>query len=139
MRQLLYVSTSLVGTDWVQLDDILAKSRKRNGLYGVTGLLWTDGLCFVQVLEGSQEVVADTLERIVRDPRHHGIQIAIDREVNVREFGRWSMVQAATNDRLSRDYGPRAVAVLRQVRSTLVNTIADVIARSYPPSISVVG
>jgi hypothetical protein len=91
MRRLVYTSRSLVASDPDQLDAILAVSRERNRRAGITGMLWSDGASFAQVLEGDAEAVEATMKRIRADRRHSHIEIVLDRAVTSRQFGRWSM------------------------------------------------
>lgn len=98
MRQLFYVSASTVTGDKGDLAGILEQSRHNNALEGVTGLLWSDGAHFLQVLEGSPDSVGATFERISRDPRHSHIVVLHDREIEAREFGGWSMVHRRANE-----------------------------------------
>lgn len=91
MRQILYVSRNLVGSDEPALLSILERSRRNNGLDGITGLLWADRERFAQVLEGDDQAVGETMDRIRADPRHADIAILHDRQVETRQFGDWSM------------------------------------------------
>lgn len=91
MRQLLYISSSYPRGSQADLPTILTQSRHNNAIDGVTGLLWSDGVRFLQVLEGPEESVAATFERIRGDPRHHAIVVLQERAVEQREFGGWSM------------------------------------------------
>ena len=93
MRQLLYISSSKRG-EVVDIGRILDTSRHNNAIDGVTGLLWTDAVRFLQVLEGPPESVSATFARIGKDPRHHAIVILSDRTIEHREFGHWSMSHA---------------------------------------------
>lgn len=90
MRQILYVS-SKTPRETISVGAILAQSHRNNTAAGVTGLLYTDGTRFLQVLEGEHEQVQETFERIRRDPRHQAVVILSDRIVADREFGGWSM------------------------------------------------
>lgn len=91
MRQIVYASLSAPEDSAADLTGILEQSRHNNALDGVTGLLWSDGRRFLQVLEGPEESVGPTFERIRRDPRHHAVDLLSDRHVKDREFGYWSM------------------------------------------------
>lgn len=94
MRRVIYTSVSLVGTDPAALEAILSVSADRNGRTGITGMLWSDGEHFAQVLEGEPDFVGATMDRILADHRHRDIDIVLDRSVRVRLFGQWSMVLA---------------------------------------------
>ena len=51
-----------------------------------------DGVRYLQVLEGSPDVVQSTFERIAKDPRHFALVVLRDREVPDRSFGGWAML-----------------------------------------------
>jgi hypothetical protein len=74
----------------------------RNLASGVTGMLWFDGISFVQVLEGEHGAVGDTVGRILADRRHTNIDLVGDRPVAHRMFGSWGMTFP--------DTGPEATA-----------------------------
>lgn len=90
MKQILYVSSKAPDRE-LSVGNILMASQRNNLAAGVTGLLYTDGTRFLQVLEGEAEPVTAMFERIRRDPRHHAVVVLSDREVVAREFGSWSM------------------------------------------------
>ena len=91
LRQLLYVSVATRSCDEDALEAILRSSRNNNALYDVTGVLWSDGDCFIQVLEGPIASVEETYGRILVDDRHHSLALVYDHLVAKREFGSWSM------------------------------------------------
>lgn len=90
-RQLLYVSRAAPAGATVALDPIYEVSRHNNALDGVTGLLFSDGRRFVQVLEGSDVAIDATMTRIRADQRHDHLVVLRDGVVAEREFGGWSM------------------------------------------------
>ena len=98
MRQLLYISTSSEPVIGDHLSTILVQSRRNNQITGLTGLLWTDGVRFLQVLEGEHDSVGRTFERIRRDPRHKAVVVLHDRAVDKRTFGMWSMALVGDSD-----------------------------------------
>lgn len=98
MRQILYVSTSTVPGDRADLSGILNQSRHNNAVDGITGLLWSDGTHFLQVIEGPDDSVAATFARIGQDSRHTDITVLLDRQIAVHEFGGWSMVHRRSNE-----------------------------------------
>ena len=97
MRQLLYISSSIARQP-ADLSAILTRSRRNNAAAGITGLLYTDGTRYLQVLEGPEESVGPTFERIRADPRHRGVVVLSDRTVATREFGDWSMAHRSSGD-----------------------------------------
>lgn len=94
MLQLIYVSTAR-GPESIDLDDLLAKSRRNNRRDGITGLLHSKGRRFLQALEGEPARVEAAYARIAADPRHFALVVLSRRMVETREFGEWSM---ATDD-----------------------------------------
>lgn len=91
MRQILYVSTSTDPGNGSAVDAIYLRSRHNSAIDGMTGLLWVCGDRYLQVIEGDPLAVGDTMGRIAADVRHRDIEIMIDREIDRREFGSWSM------------------------------------------------
>jgi Sensors of blue-light using FAD len=92
MKQILYASVS-AQSDGQPADvvAILEESRHNNALDGITGLLWTDGQRFLQVIEGGEEAVDACYARIRADTRHRAIVTILERTVDRREFGYWAM------------------------------------------------
>ena len=98
MRQLLYVSSSTLPGNLADLEGILVESRHNNAIDGITGLLWSDGTHFLQVLEGADESVGATFGRILSDHRHSAIVVLRDEAVDERQFGDWSMVHRRADE-----------------------------------------
>ena len=98
MRQLLYVSSSTLPGNSADIAGILDESRHNNAIDGITGVLWSDGTHFLQVLEGSDESVGATFGRILSDHRHSGIVVLRDETVEERQFGGWSMVHRRADE-----------------------------------------
>lgn len=88
-HQLIYVS-DLVGSE-AQLGDILESAVRHNQAEGITGMLLYSGGNFLQILEGSEEQVKSTYERICLDRRHTNCFVLLEQDVQERQFGRWSM------------------------------------------------
>lgn len=95
MIRLLYISTARKQLTPEELAQILNASRRNNARVGVTGLLIVGGRRFLQALEGPEEAVMATYNRIDKDPRHFAV-VQLTREViTERQFPRWIMgVQA---------------------------------------------
>lgn len=98
MRQLLYASTSTAPAIRDELSTILVQSRRNNPAHGLTGLLWTDGVRFLQVLEGDHAQLQRTFDRIRQDARHRAIVVLHDRRIEERTFGMWSMALLDDSD-----------------------------------------
>jgi len=73
MKRLLYISTARSILDASELEELLSKSRAANTKADLTGLLVVGGRRFLQVLEGPDEAVIRTYERIKSDPRHFAL------------------------------------------------------------------
>ncbi|KQR83133.1 BLUF domain-containing protein [Sphingomonas sp. Leaf343] len=127
MRQLLYVSSRPPQVKEVSVGNILMTSRRNNDAAGVTGLLYTDGTRFLQVLEGDEEQVAETFERIRQDPRHHAVVILSDRTVAVREFGSWSMAYRLPTDEAD-TFDAKVARLLAGANDSLRATFTGLIA-----------
>lgn len=98
MRQILYRSSSTVQGDRGDLATILEQSRHNNAIDGITGLLWSDGVHFLQVFEGPTRSVEATFARILNDDRHHDIVLLHNERIAERQFGGWSMAHRRTDD-----------------------------------------
>ncbi|MBB5684919.1 BLUF domain-containing protein [Sphingobium boeckii] len=92
LRRILYCSVGTVPAETADLTGILIQSKHNNAINGVSGILWSDGLKFIQVFEGPMESVGVTWDRIRTDPRHCEINVIQDSPVEKREFGYWTMV-----------------------------------------------
>lgn len=98
LLQLVYVSSVNPKTGGVDPAPILVASRRNNARNGVTGMLYSDGARFMQVLEGPAEAVEATFKRIHRDTRHRAIVELLRREIQRREFGDWEMAHRVPGD-----------------------------------------
>jgi hypothetical protein len=91
MYYIIYLSS---GTEWfdeVDLRGILAISNINNRRNNITGLLLYGEGNFIQLLEGEQEVVQQTFERISDDQRHKGITHIASGALAERNFPNWAM------------------------------------------------
>lgn len=91
MIRLLYISTTRTPLPAADVDAILRASRRNNKACGVTGLLVVGGRRFLQVLEGPEEAVIATFERIRSDPRHFAVVVLNKATIVTRSFGDWAM------------------------------------------------
>ena len=94
LRQISYLSTAREEYDDAALARILAVSRPNNEARGLTGILAYGGGVFFQVLEGPSEDIDALLAILARDPRHYGLKVLDDREIDTRDFAEWSMAYA---------------------------------------------
>jgi hypothetical protein len=98
MLQLLYISTARDPITAAMCDDILAVSRRNNRECDITGLLVAGRRRFLQALEGPEEQVRATYDRIAADPRHYACVVLSRRHVEQRGFGDWAMGHVAGGD-----------------------------------------
>ena len=97
MIQLIYVSSAR-NLAPNAIDDILTRSRINNRRDDISGLLYFDGVRFLQALEGPDDKVEATYARIQRDPRHRATVVLSRRTVPIREFGPWAMAHRVAGD-----------------------------------------
>ena len=124
MKRLLYISTARSPLRPSELDNLLAKSRKANSAGDLTGLLVVGGRRFLQVLEGPDQAVTATYERITRDPRHFALVKLHDKEVTTRSFASWAMG-------FEQGGVAAASATLEEQVNAMVAPIADPTLRAY--------
>jgi len=93
MRQIIYrsISTAPDAQAATAIPAIVRQAAPRNGIEGISGLLYAEGDSFLQVVEGTDEAIDDLLERLDNDDRHRNLRILVDREIDEREFGDWTM------------------------------------------------
>lgn len=89
--QLIYVSTATSELSPKETRHILDASVRHNMRQHLTGLLLYSHGSFMQVLEGDQAAVDETMSRIGSDPRHHNISLMSRSPIASREFGKWAM------------------------------------------------
>lgn len=89
--RLIYSSEAAPGLAAAELEGMLAESRIRNKAHGITGVLVLVEGAFLQILEGEKDDILSLMERIERDPRHRGIKVFYEEEVDERAFASWSM------------------------------------------------
>lgn len=89
--QFVYVSSASCLLNEGELRAILESSVRHNSEQGITGMLLYSGGAFMQVLEGEEAAVAETMSRIWVDKRHKDIRELLVNRVDEREFSFWSM------------------------------------------------
>ena len=86
-----YVSTETGHLDTQAMVELLIEARRVNTERNLTGLLLHREKSFYQVLEGPEEEVKRTFERIERDDRHTAVDVLFEGTVEQREFADWQM------------------------------------------------
>jgi len=80
------------GFDAAILHGILSDARRANLRDGITGALICRGDIYLQWLEGPEEKVRNTIERIKRDDRHVEVSLHVAEPVAERVFAEWAML-----------------------------------------------
>ena len=95
LYRLVYYSRNAIVADidslGIEVDAILAASRRNNAAAGITGALLFNSGCFGQVLEGTRRAIEATFERIQCDARHGDVSLLAFDPASERSFPRWSM------------------------------------------------
>ncbi len=91
MKQLIYISKATLSIDFVVITDILMFAIPKNHDKDITGILVYDGVYFIQVLEGDENVLLSLFEKIKTDARHHDIKLFGMKEIEERDFKVWNM------------------------------------------------
>jgi hypothetical protein len=120
--QLLYISTATSKILRIDVESILFTARRMNSKNGITGLLISSPLRFMQVLEGDEEAVTETYARICNDPRHRAHVILRESYVEERQFGDWQMASHILTD-------GSLVRLSDQVRAAIAD--CDIITEGY--------
>lgn len=81
-----YVSEARRGFTAGELKAILRHGRAKNFRLGVCGYLVYDGEHFAQVLEGPAGPVAELLDNIERDERHHSLRVLCRERIDAPAF-----------------------------------------------------
>lgn len=91
MRQIGYFSTATETQDARSVHNILVGARKHNLRASITGLLVAGGGRYLQVIEGPGASVEALYARIQTDRRHLAVATFLRRDIDLRNFGSWSM------------------------------------------------
>ena len=89
--QLIYISEAKEELSDEELDKILESSVRHNTVQEVTGILLFWCGKFMQVIEGPDAAINETLKRICNDTRHHQIYVISRCSVLERQFPAWHM------------------------------------------------
>ncbi len=88
---LVYISIASETLAYSDLKHILESSEKHNAINEITGLLIYQDVYFIQLLEGNETKVVETMSRIIKDRRHNHLQVILESKSNQRIFSDWSM------------------------------------------------
>ncbi|TWU59990.1 Blue light- and temperature-regulated antirepressor YcgF [Rubripirellula tenax] len=91
LKQLVYTSSAIASFDPLELEHLLERSRHRNQMAAITGVLLYRDSTFFQVLEGPVDAVDALFQRIESDPRHAKTVVLSSQKIKSRNFGDWPM------------------------------------------------
>ncbi|WP_065571422.1 BLUF domain-containing protein [Microbacterium oleivorans] len=86
-----YSSTATEPFSDEALGDLLQQCRDANAERDITGMLLYRNGRFIQILEGPEQAVRETMGKIERDPRHDHLRVLIDEFIEERNFAEWTM------------------------------------------------
>lgn len=89
--ELIYFSKVAPGVTSNDVSNIFRTATKKNEQNGVTGVLYSDGKYFIQIIEGLRHVVSSTYSNISVDKRHRNLNIVRVQSINERRYAQWSM------------------------------------------------
>lgn len=87
LRQFLYLSHMTPQADYRHLSDITQQATALNRRHGIHAALLFDGFRFCQRVLGPAEPVSALLQRLHKDPRHSGLRLLADREMDAADAG----------------------------------------------------
>jgi class 3 adenylate cyclase len=92
MKRITYMSRFAANLSAADVEQIGSHAAAKNKKAGVTGVLFSLGSMFFQIIEGNGEQIDDLFELMRQDPRHLGV-VCLKSESNViqRLFPDWSM------------------------------------------------
>lgn len=132
--RLTYFSRSCLGHDNNErgVSEILAAAVANNRRDGVTGVLICDDHWFLQELEGAENKVSATFERILCDRRHRDVALVTMLAVTERRYPAFAMacaVRDRDNDDLFRHYGEDARFDPRQMRGDRLSDLIEAVTQ----------
>jgi hypothetical protein len=89
--RLIYASRAVGSPDESGLVKLLTVSRDRNAEADVTGMLVYAERSFMQMIEGPEDAITDTYDRIVADDRHEAVRLLLRTRIDQRLFPDWTM------------------------------------------------
>lgn len=88
--RLLYASRTVDASPQA-IESIFASARQHNHDNGVTGILVYGNGIFMQAIEGGRATINALYATILRDARHHDVQLLHYEEITERRFSGWTM------------------------------------------------
>lgn len=112
---LTYQSRAVSRPSESELEQLVAKARRRNRSLGVTGMLLYENGRFLQTLEGPPDGLRKVWASIRADERHRDIEVLTEHMVSSRLFSDWDLLLYSHEENKSRrnrpsDLAPHALA-----------------------------
>ncbi len=79
-------------------NEILKQAQENNAANGITGMLTFNKDYFLQTIEGPRAQINRLLYGLIADQRHYDLQLIETREINHREWAKWSMNYASPTE-----------------------------------------
>ena len=79
-----------------EIGEILQQAQDNNAAKSITGMLVFKDNIFLQTIEGSRALINSLMSTLINDKRHYDLQILETRELEHREWSRWSMNYASS-------------------------------------------
>lgn len=91
VRRIIYISRTPTRLPDAVLDRLLLQIWERNLRDNITGMLLYKARCFLQVIEGEDQIVAMTRDRVFRNPLHCRMKVMSDVKAVPRLYDEWQM------------------------------------------------
>jgi hypothetical protein len=91
IHYLLYASKLVAPLGHKAVAELLHTSQRNNALSGLTGFLQIENGIVLQYLEGPEEGLLVTIQKIRKDPRHRNFEILAQDVTDRRFFDSWNM------------------------------------------------
>ena len=99
-----YVSRANPDVSAKDFNEILQQAQQNNAANGITGMLTFNKDYFLQTIEGPRAQINRLLYSLIGDSRHHDLQLIETRELNHRQWSKWSMNYASPTEANSAVY-----------------------------------
>lgn len=96
--RLLYISRATGAITTTVTSSILESARVHNRVAGITGILCQGQGLFIQILEGERTSVNRLYGILIKDKRHHDVELVSIEEIQNRKFPDWSMAHVIISE-----------------------------------------
>ncbi len=93
-----YASRANPNVSAKDFNEILQQANENNATNGITGMLIFNKNYFLQTVEGPRAQINRLLYSLIRDTRHHDLQVIETRELKQRDWAKWSMNYASPTE-----------------------------------------